>query len=387
MGKNDVRERRNEKVARTQQYPKLTPIGLALMCVVKNCQNDGGSAVLSEADKKLSVVIFNLLKQATNQQTVRDFLKSKGVPVSAANWDDLYDKRILPALNELKFSVVDLRTLLQQVEEYGRQHTFLFQCAADRAQALMAPARIRKIAQEEGVEDLLSTPLDLELPDQATIVDIRLFQPDPAKIPASLTIKIVEKRMIRTFNSETIDRAAGVITKNYSFTEKRAVNIATLNHEGLLELRIASQDTQTKYTNLVRELLSKIRKFIPHDGFNWVSLNNAKTKILTDRAKLSDEIRYSNSTARNDLGAVMQISSSSQDDNLSSDDGSMAALDSFLASDGHVTGTNVYVKIPDTDPQREIHLLISGDVNEFAIPVACSAEEYSYVRGKVITLN
>lgn len=357
------------------------------MCAVKNCQKDGGIAVLSEADKKLSVVIFSLIKQATNQQTVRDFLKSKGVPVSAANWDELYDKRILPALHQQKFTVNEFRTLLQQVEEYGRQHTFLYQCTPARAQGLMSPVRIRAIAQEQGLEDLLETPLDLELPDQATIVDIRLFQPDPARIPASLTIKIVEKRMIRTFNSETIDRAAGVITKNYSFTEKRAVNVATLNHEGLLELRIASQDTQTKYTNLVRELLSKIRLFIPQDGFTWVSLNNAKTKILTDRAILADDIRYSNSTAKNDLGAVMQISSSSQDDNLSSDGGSMAALDSFLASDGHVTGTNVYVKIPNTDPQREIHLLISGDVNEFAIPVACSAEEYSYVRGKVIALN
>lgn len=343
--------------------------------------------MLSAADKRLAEVIFSLLRQATNQQVVRDFLKSKNVPVSAANWEDLYEKRIEPALQQGKFTVSEFRTLLQQVEEYGRQHTFLFQCTAATAQALMSPVRICKIAQEEGMEDLLSTPLDLELPDQPTIVDIRLFQPDPAKIPASLTMKIVEKRMVRTFSSEIIDRAAGVITKSYSFKEKRAVNVATLNHEGLLELRIASQDTQTKYTNLVRELLSKIRHFIPHNGFSMVSLNDAKAKILTDRVKLASEIRYSNSTAKNDLGAVMQISSSSQDDNLSSDDGSMAALDSFLAGDGHVTGTNVYVKIPGKDAKREIHLLISGEVNEFAIPVACSAEEYSYVRGKVIALN
>lgn len=343
--------------------------------------------MLSEADKQISVVIFGLLRQATNQQVVRDFLKTKNVPVSAANWDDLYEKRILPALQESKFTITDLRELLQQVEEFGRQHTFLFQCSPARAQALMSPVRISKIAEDEGLQDLMNTPLDLELPDQPTIVDIRLFQPDPAKIPASLTIKIVEKRIVRTFNSETIDRAAGVITKNYSFTEKRAVNIATLDHDGLLELRIASQDTQTKYTNLVRDLLSKIRHFIPHDGFAMVSLNDAKSKILTDRVKLAGEIRYSNSTAKNDLGTVMQISSSSQEDNLSSDGGSMAALDSFLAGDGHVTGTNVYVKIPGKDAKREIHLLISGEVNEFAIPVACSAGEYSYVRGKVIALN
>lgn len=343
--------------------------------------------MLSADDKKLSIIIFRLLKQATSLKVVRDFLRSKGVKISAANWDELYDKRIEPALNSSQLSVNDLRALLQRVEEYGRQHTFLFQCSASHAQAIMAPARVSSIAQAEAVSSLLDTPLDLELPDHPTIVDIRLHQPDPTKIPASLTIKVVEKRITRTFESEIVDEAAGFITKRYKFSVKRAVNIATLNHEGLLELRIASQDNQTKYTNLVREFLLKIRKFIALDGFSAVSLNDAKTKILKDRVSLANEIRYSHSTARNDLGAVMQISSSSQEDNLSSDDGSMAALESFLASDGHVTGTNVYVKIPDTNPQREIHLLISGEVNEFAVPVACSAEEYSYVRGKVISLN
>ena len=342
--------------------------------------------MLNEADKKLSLVIFELLKRATNQQVVKDFLKSKGVPTSG-NWDELYEKRIEPALNQLKFTIKDLRQLLQTVEEYGRQHTFLFQCTPQRAQSLINFNRVRGIARDENIENLLDTPLDIDFPENPTIVDIRVLQPDVNRIPVSLTIKIVEKRIVKTFESESIDHAAGTITKKYNFTEKRAVNIATLNHEGLLELRIASQDNSTKYTELVRDMLVRIRKFIPHDGFVMISLSAAKDKILKDRAKLSNEFRYSNSTAVNDLGAVMQISSSSQEDNLSSDNGSMAAIDSFLAGDGHVTGANVYAKIPGTEPQREIHLLLSGDVNEFAVPVACSAGEYSYVRGKVISLN
>lgn len=342
--------------------------------------------MLSESDRRLSVVIFELLKKATSQQVVKEFLKSKGVPTSG-NWDELYEKRIEPALNQLKFTVKDLRELLQTVEEYGRQHTFLFQCTPERAQGLINPNRVIGIAREENLDALLVTPIDIEFPDTPTIVDIRILQPDANRIPVSLTIKIIEKRITKTFESESIDHVAGTITKKYNFTEKRAVNIATLNHEGLLELRIASQDNSTRYTELVRDMLVRIRKLIPHDGFAAVSLGAAKDKILKDRAQLSTEFRYSNSTAVNDLGAVMQISSSSQDDNLSSDDGSMAAIDSFLAGDGHVTGANVYAKIPDTEPQREIHLLLSGDINEFAVPVACSAGEYSYVRGKVISLN
>ncbi|KAA8693091.1 Uncharacterized protein ALO80_00807 [Pseudomonas caricapapayae] len=342
--------------------------------------------MLSDADSRLSAVIFELIKKATNQQVVRDFLQEKGVATSG-NWEVLYEKRILPALQQSIFTITDLRELLQTVEEYGRQHTFLYQCEADRAQSLINPARVRTIAREENLEALLDTPLDINFPDTPTIVDIRIFHPDPALIPVSLTIKIIEKRITKVFDSEQIDREAGTITKKYNFTEKRAVNIATLNHEGLLELRIASQDNSTKYTNLVRDMFMRIRKFIPIDGFGAISLGAAKDKILKDRVPLAQEFRYSNSTAVNNLGAVLQLSSSSQDDNLSSDNGSMAAIDSFLAGDGHVTGANVYAKIQGTNPQREIHLLLGGDVNEFAVPGACSAGDYSYVRGKVISLN
>lgn len=341
--------------------------------------------MLSEEDKKLSVVIFGLLRNATSQQVVKDFLKSKNVPTSG-NWDELYQKRILPALNESKFTVKDLRELLQSVEEFGRQHTFLYQCTPERAKGLINPNRIMGIAKDEKLDSLFKTPLDIELPETPTIVDIRVLQ-HGSHDPVSLTIKIVEKRLIKTFQSEVIDRDAGEITKKYSFTEKRAVNVATLDHQGLLELRIASQDNSTKYSELVRSMQNIIRKFIPQDGFSVVSLSSAKDKIHKDRATLSKEFRYSNSTAVNDLGAVLQISSSSQEDNLSSDSGSMTAIDSFLASDGHVTGTNVYAKIPGSSPQRELHVLLSGDINEFAIPVACSAGDYSYVRGKVISLN
>lgn len=343
--------------------------------------------MLSDDDKELAKLLFGLLKNATSQHIVKDFLRDKGIPVSAQNWDDLYERRIEPALAAKKIAVTDLRTLLQQVEEYGKQHTFLFSCDPARAAGLLSNTRITSIAAAEGCLDLLSNPIDLEMPDSPSIVDIRLNQPDPDKPPSSLTIKVVESREIKSLSSEDRDPISGDIIRRYTTTKKRAVNIVHLEHTGLLELRIASQDTQTKYHDLLRSLKAKVSKLLPLDGFTEISLSNAKTKILRERDKLADEIRYSNSTARNELGAVMQISSSSTDDSLSSDDGSMAALDSFLAEDGHVTGTNIYVKVPNSDPPRELRLLISGEINEFAVTVACSAREYEYVRGKVIAFN
>ena len=343
--------------------------------------------VLSDDEKTLAKLLFGLLKNATSQHVVKDFLRLKGIPISAQNWDDLYDSRIEPALVAKKIAVSDLRALLQQVEEYGKQHTFLFSCDKTRAAGLLSPTRIKSIAADEGLANLFANPIDLELPDSPTIVDIRLNQPDPTKPPASLTIKVVESREIKRFASEVKDPVTGDLVRRYATTKKRAVNIVHLDHTGFLEFRVASQDTQTKYEDLLRSLKNKVRKFLPLDGFTETSLSSAKTKILLERDQLADEIRYSNSTARNEFGSVFQISSSSTDDSLSSDEGSMNALDSFLAEDGHVTGANIYFKLPDSDPPRELRLLISGEVNEFAVTVACSAGEYEYVRGKVIAFN
>jgi hypothetical protein len=253
--------------------------------------------------------------------------------------------------------------------------------------ALISRQRVEGIAAEEALTPLLTTPLNLELPDTSTIVDIRLVQSTGEQQPQGLVIKVVETRLTKVLIGETTDMAAGRMTKTYAVAQKRAVNIAHLSKSGLLEFRVASQDNQSRYHDNLRALRLKVSKFIPMGGFELVSLSKAKDRLLEDRATLSGEVRYSHSTASNDFGFSMQVSTSSQDENLSTDDGSMAALESFLANEGHVTGSNIYVKIPDTEPPREIHVLLSGEVNEFAVPVSCSTGDYMYVRGKILSLN
>lgn len=341
--------------------------------------------MLSEEEVRLSKVIFKLLKQATKQEVIRDFLKENGQHYSG-NWDDLYDKRIRPALEDGRFKIADLRGLFQQVEEYGRQHTFMYRCTAERAAGIISPERLKAVATDIGLAELLTTPLDLDIPEDSTIVDIRLSK-YPNGQPSGLTIKVVEKRVVKSLIAEDIDAANCRMTKTYSYIEKRAVSVAHLDTDGLLELRIASQDTQRKYQDLVRAMRAKIHRLIPWEGFEEVLLTKAKDKILREREKLKNEIRYGHSTAQNDFGATIQLSLSAQEDNLSSDEGSMAALDSFLKEDGHVTGANIYIKIPDTEPAREIHLSLSGEPNEFAVTAACSPGEYHHVRGKIIEFN
>jgi hypothetical protein len=95
---------------------------------------------------------------------------------------------------------------------------------------------------------------------------------------------------------------AGRMTKTYAVTKKRAVNIAQLNENGLLEFRLASQDNQSRYHDNLRALRIQVSKFIPLGGFEMVSLSKAKDRLLEDRATLAGEVRYSHSTASNDFG-------------------------------------------------------------------------------------
>lgn len=343
--------------------------------------------MVSHEELRVAYTIFRLLRDATSQQVVKDFLRTRNLPISAANWEELYRKRIEPPLLDGKITVADLRNLLRDVEECGRQHVFLYETKPDHAKALIDEGRVRQLANEAGLIDLLENPIELELPEQPTLVDIRLIPRSNREPLASLLIKQVETRVTKKFLRDTTDLGSRTYSRIYSVETKRAVNIARLYESGLLELRVTSQDNSTRYRDNVEALFRAVSPFIKRANFSEISLKSVKNKLFNDRDALADEVRYSQLTAKNDFGFNMNVSSSSQEDNICEDGGSIAALETFIENDGEVTGTNIYLKILDVDPAKEIHTLISGEINEFAVPVACSLDEYEYVRRKILSLN
>lgn len=342
--------------------------------------------VLSEADKKQSQVILRLLRQATSQPIVKDFLREKGAQHTAGNWDDLIAKRIQPALEQGRISVADLRKLLEEVEEHGKQHTFLFRCSPDSARQILSEKRITDLAHQLGLADALSTPQYVEMPEELKIVDIRLDRAESDRSVVGMTIKMVERRETSVLLDDSYDETTSKRTKVYTVTRKRAVSIAHLDSTGLLELRIASQDNSTKYHEQISEIKSKIHKLIPQDSFVQLSLSPAKDALINKSEELAGQIRYSNASAKNDYGFMMNLSGSQLAKNLSDDDGSNAAIKGFLGKKGYVTGSNIWVILPDSE-SREIHVILNGEVNEFTVTAACTPREYSYVRGKILSLN
>jgi hypothetical protein len=316
---------------------------------------------------------------------VGDFLKEKKIPVSAANWDELFNQRILPALEEEKISIDDLRNLLRNTEECGRQHVFLYQADPTRAQAMMNPQRIQPIVTHMGLSNLMHTPLDLELPNAPQIVDIRGEKYSNGS--SSLVIKRVETRSTKKLIGEKPGSAPNTVEKIYSLEKKRAVSLAKLHSDGLLEIRIARQDNSSQYQENIGIFFNAIAPILPRSEFKEISLSNAKSKLISAQETLKGEVRFVQSEARNATGNRMSVSTASLTEDIFDDDGSKGGLNHFLGSGGKIDRSNFYIIVPDPDAPREIHVLLSGEVNEFAIPASCTATDYDHVCGKIREFN
>jgi hypothetical protein len=272
------------------------------------------------------------------------------------------------------------------VEEFGKQHIFLFKCSPADAQRILGRARVESVATDLGVLERMSIPLHLEMPEAPEIVDIRLEDAPNDSGPISLTVKICETRESSKLVDDSLNAAMNQRTKTYQISKKRAISIAHLDREGLLQIRIASRDTSTKYHEQLSAIISMILKFVPINVFEPVSLSKAKETLYNKQQDFAGIIRYSTTTAMNDFGISMNLAASNMSKDLSEDGGSSAAMKSFMAEKGFVTGSNIWFIMPD-DASRQIHVYLSGERNEFAITATCTPGEYSYVIEKILSLN
>ena len=107
----------------------------------------------------------------------------------------------MPYLESGDITVDELVALLRSVEEYGRQHVFLYSCKKLKANELISKNRIEEILAKHGIEDLLKSPKIIDQPTIPTITDIRW---ESAGNNVAFVIKIVEQRIYDKLVEETI---------------------------------------------------------------------------------------------------------------------------------------------------------------------------------------
>lgn len=320
-------------------------------------------------------VIFELLRQSTSLPVVSAFLKAKGLTHSAGSWEEMFEKRISPAIAAFEISNDDLVALLRSVEECGRQHIFLFTCPSAKAVELINRGRITSILNSRGLSEILSQPKVLEKAEEAQLVDVRW---ESATIDLNLTIKEYELRKYTTFIGT--QQYGNEIHKIYGLAEQRAVNVAKLHRDGLLEIRLTSLSNTTKYEDEIRRFWHNIGHLLPGSEFSELSLSTAKDRLWIERTSLQDLIRYSDSTIRDEAGNVLRAATGNDEADLNANSAVGQSLDYLLQTDknSYCASANLWFK-KTSELSADCHVLLNGESNEFALPANCSEEDYKYV--------
>lgn len=328
-------------------------------------------------------LIVELLQQTSTKEALQEFLKSRSIP-SSGTWDDLLRKRVIPAIEEHTFSSDDLVELLRSAEEYGRQHVFLYRCAPDRAVELMDRDRVTRELLRRGEADILTRHKILDQPTTPTLTDVRWHS---AKVDLALIIKEVETRESQHPLGEERSDGGTILTKRYELRKDRAVNVVRLTRDGLLEVRISARSTgSTKYKDDLERMWIRLRGLLSLTDFRPVSFLHLKSRIVSNPDELAGKLRFSTSTLRNEDGTTMNVASRGVDADLYGDDGASNGIKAFLAQDGYCEGSNFFFT-KNAELSKDVHILLSGEINEFAITAACSEEDYRYVLNEIRKLS
>lgn len=334
------------------------------------------------SDITLARRVVDLLKQTSTKEVLQSFLKSKGIPYSGS-WEELLEKRIIPAINGHIFSAQDLIPLLSSAEEHGRQHVFLYRCTdLAKVKKMMDRKRVHSELRRRGEEELIQKTRVLEDAQTATFTEVRW---DSASIDLALVIKEVETRKSHHPLEELV--VGNILHKKYEIREQRAVNVARLHHTGLLEIRISARVTgSTKYKDDLRLFWARVCGLLELRDFTPVTFTALKARLISSPSEFVGKVRYSTSLLKNGDGTTMSVSSRGEDADLYGDAGASDGIKAFMAIDGHCEGSNFFF-VKNSDLSKDVHIRLSGEVNEFAITAACNEEDYRYVLDEILRLN
>lgn len=334
-------------------------------------------------DLNKTKLIVELLRQTSTKEVVQEFLKSKNIPFSGT-WEELLDKRIIPSVSENKISNLELLEYLRIAEEHGKQHIFLYECAEDKAIALIDRKRMMDALKAKGLEALVNEPKILDQPDAPTFTDARW---EAATKDLAFILKQIETRESQSHVADHRSSDGKTLTKEYELVRTRAVNLVKLHRTGLLEIRISARSTgSTKYKADVDLFWMNLNGLLQDSDFRPIPLRFIKYRLMNEAKSLTGKIRVSNSVLRNEDGTTMIVASRGEEANLYDDTGASKGMKAFVDQDGYCEGSNFFFT-KNANLSKDVHILLSGEINEFAITADCNREDYNYVLDEIRNLN
>jgi hypothetical protein len=326
--------------------------------------------------------VLTLLEDATSLDVVREFLRKKQLAHTAGSWRDMRAKRLIPYLENFQITLEELIALVTSAEECGDQHIFLFQCQAADTIDMFDKDRAHATLRAAGLERLIGSPDIERMPSSPTLVEVRW---DGAPAPQTMTVKEAEVHKKHVLKREK--PRGKLIVKYFMEHETRAINVARLHRDGLLEVRVQSRDTTTKYDRDVNRFWRQIEAFFPFKKFSEISLTKAKSQMWARRAELGNLLRYTNASVVDESGHKLQAATGPDGGDLSNS-AAGRSVDALLNEDANAycSDSNLWF-LKSEHLSNSIHVLLNGASNEFAVPRKCSAEDYEYVLRQIRHFN
>lgn len=330
---------------------------------------------------------FDLLRTYSTLGAVSSYLERRLLPSSANSWSALYERKLLPALQDGKLNRSDLVKMIREAEEYGRQHVFLYQCSQKEAMDLMNPESLVANLAKMGLSELKEKPRLVKDVNGLQLVDVRIDQ--PKRGDRSLVIKAVDVRSYKTQIDKRVEGNREFVT--YEVEQERAVNLISVREDGLTEVRIQSYRNALDYPRAVEDLFAKATGIIERMQFAPISLTRARLRLVTDRKKYAHLVRFADTELRDKEGRVLSLATSFAQQELYADgSASDKGIAGFL-SVGKPTCDEVdcfWVKRANSNlPTTELHTLIGGQNNEFVLTAQCSRTDYQYALAQILSLT
>lgn len=333
-------------------------------------------------DKELQL-FKKLLKENCRLGDVSGTLKSLGMASSAGSWNELFEKRLEPAIKKGAIGREHLLRLVRDGEEYGTQHVFLYKTLPKNAESVINENYVERELRRLDRLDLLQNPPLIDRPKDLALADVRFEQRVQERC---LIVKAIEQRTYERFVGQR-DESENRFIREYERYVVRAINVVRVHPSGLLELRIYSHKNTSEYEVDVSAMWDKINFIIPKRGFDAISISNAKRYLWAKRESLKGIVRYTSSSLRDPSGATVAASASTGQQNLFNNRRAAASIDAFYADDTMCDKSNVWWEKRDPSPSRDVHTLLAGGINEFALTAQCAKEDYEYVLDWILKAN
>jgi hypothetical protein len=330
---------------------------------------------------------FDLLKKKSTLQTVSTYLERRELPYSANSWPLMYEKRLVPLLQEGRIDRSDILKMLSDAEEYGRQHVFLYTCSKSDASGLVNEGVLEKILAKLDLTELLKKPRIVNRVSGLQLVEARIDKPKRGM--RSLVVKAVDVRSSRKLIDKVIDGDRE--TETYEWEHDRAVNVISVREDGRAEVRIQSHKNALDYEKQANELFAKTTGIIDQIRFRPLSLAKARIALIRKRKEMAYLVRFADNQLRDREGRTFSLATGKRQQELypegSASDKSMEAFLSVGIPVCDEIDCFWVVRPNSKVPSVELHTLIQGADNELILTAQCTPMDHEYAVDQIFSLT